>query len=343
MQIEWKRRLETAGIILGVYLGFRFVLPAAFPFLAAWVIAGMLYPAAVRIEKRFHIKRTISGTLLLGFLLGAAGLLLFYGCREIMQQGRLIVERISALAVWGNTLLNRCCLKMETLTGIEAAKSKTFLVTQGIKWQDKIMEALGSKAGKSLWSFAKGSIVCFSSVVLTGILSLLILSDMENLQRKIRGTGWLKGTRHVLSRLGETVLAYLKAQFLIILLVSAICAAGFWMLGSPYFLILGILLGFLDALPVIGTGTFLYPAAVFFLLQGRGGAAVICVILDLITSFLREILEPRLIGQKLGVSPILILAAVYGGVFLFGVWGVLLGPLFCATVYQIGKELDVWD
>jgi predicted PurR-regulated permease PerM len=112
---------------------------------------------------------------------------------------------------------------------------------------------------------------------------------------------------------------------------------------SPYFLILGLALGALDALPVIGTGTFLYPAAVVCLLKGNTVAAVGCVLLDLVTSLLREYLEPRLLGEKLGISPVVILACVYVGLFLFGASGVILGPLAFSTALELGREWDVWD
>lgn len=112
---------------------------------------------------------------------------------------------------------------------------------------------------------------------------------------------------------------------------------------SPYFLILGIGLGVLDVLPLIGTGTFLYPAAVIFLIRGNVGIAGGCVILDIVTSLLREFLEPRLLGEKLGISPISVLASVYLGVILYGGWGVVLGPLAFSTAYEIGKEWDIWD
>ena len=108
-------------------------------------------------------------------------------------------------------------------------------------------------------------------------------------------------------------------------------------------MILGIVLGLLDALPIIGTGTFLYPAALFLFLKGNGAAAVGCVVLDLVTSVLREFLEPRLLGGRLGISPIAVMASVYIGVFLFGGFGVFLGPLAFSTAYELGKEWDVWD
>ena len=114
------------------------------------------------------------------------------------------------------------------------------------------------------------------------------------------------------------------------------------MMGNPYFFLLGAGLAVFDAIPLIGTGLFLYPAALILVLRKKIFLAVGCVLLDVVTSFTREYLESRLLGKGLGFSPVVVLASVYFGILLFGIWGVFLGPLSFSTVYEIGKEWDLW-
>jgi sporulation integral membrane protein YtvI len=343
MQIQWKRRLQIIGILLVVYLAVRFALPPVLPFLAAWWIAGKLYPKVRKLEKRTGIKKTLSATVFLGVAAIFLGFLFYLGLGELIEQGRAVLSASGNFDEWSQKFLGRCCAQLEQMTGIEAAKSQSFLLTQTKQWKTQAMTALGGKTVAGVYACAKKILGLLSALAVTGILSILMIGDMENLQKNIRKTTWLLGIRHVLERMGKTVLTYMKAQLVIIFLVSCVCALGFWLMKSPYFLILGIILGALDALPVIGTGTFLYPAAVVFVLQGKTMIALGCVLLDLVTSLLREFLEPRLLGEKLGISPVYILAAVYGGIFLYGIWGVFLGPLSFSAVYEIGKEADIWD
>ena len=62
--------------------------------------------------------------------------------------------------------------------------------------------------------------------------------------------------------------------------------------------------------------------------MGKGGErAIVCGVLYLVCIFLREIMEPRLIGRKIGVSPIAVLVSLYARIRLFGVWGIIKGPL----------------
>ncbi|MDO4273946.1 MAG: AI-2E family transporter [Eubacteriales bacterium] len=331
------------GIVAGVFVGYRFLLPAAIPFLAAWMLAAWLYPATVRIEKKTGIKKSLGGAVLLALVFGAAGLLLYLGAAELLSQLKTAVSNFPVLLRWGTVLLDKCCVAIEDMTGILREDSKSYILTQMAAMQDQLLAVVSPGTFVKLFSCVKGLLVAASGAVVTFILSILIIGDMENLRKKIWDYSWLVGTRRVVKRLKKTTVTYLKAQAVIMALVAVVCTVGFWLLGSPYFLILGIVLGALDALPLIGTGTFLYPAAVIFLVRGNAGIAAGCVALDIVTSLLREILEPRLLGGKLGVSPIAVLASVYIGVFLFGGFGVVLGPLSFSTIYEIGKEWDVWD
>ena len=77
----------------------------------------------------------------------------------------------------------------------------------------------------------------------------------------------------------------------------------------------GLVLGILDAFPVLGTGLFLVPAGIFQMLLGDSFQGVGFLVLYGVTAVVRQILEPRLIGNHMGVSPLLVLLSVYWGFF----------------------------
>lgn len=332
-----------AGIAAGVFVGFRYLLPVAVPFLAAWILAGWLYPAAVKIERKTKIKRSIAGAVLLTLLFGIFGVLLYLGIAELFSQVKTAFSHFPILLRWMSLLLDKCCGMLEDVTGILKEDSRSYIMDHLPQVQEQLLAMAGPGNLVKVFGYAKGLLIFFSALVVVYICTILIIGDMDRLRRKIWDYSWLVGTRRVVKRLQKTTVSYLKAQLVIMALVAAVCAAGFWMMKSPYFLILGIALGVLDALPILGTGTFLYPAALIFLIRGDTFTAGGCVLLDIVTSFLREFLEPRLLGDTLGVPPIAVLASVYAGIFLFGGWGVFLGPLSFSTVYEIGREWDVWD
>lgn len=100
-----------------------------------------------------------------------------------------------------------------------------------------------------------------------------------------------------------------------------------WIMKNPYYFLLGTGIGLLDALPVLGTGTVLIPwaAADFFMGNWKGGLALL--VLYGVCYFLREILEARMMGSQVGLSPLENLMAMYVGLELFGIAGFFLGPL----------------
>lgn len=343
MQIQWKRRLQAAGIIIGVYLGFRYVLPVVIPFLLGWLLAALVSGPAARAGKVFHIKKTTAGSILLVLAVVAALGLLGLAAREALAQIRHFFLHFDGLREKGMELLEECCGMLEEHTGILEEDSRAFLLGSVSQIQKDLGAGIGIETVGRATACLKWMIGAVSGLVIAVISGIFILRDMEELRGKIREYAMLRGCRRILRRLRETAAVYFKAQGIIVLVVSAQCVLGFWLLKSPYYLIFGIALGLLDALPLIGTGLFLYPAAAVCLLMGKPVLAAGCVILELLTSFTRELMEPKLLGKKLGVYPVVVLGAVYLGLVLYGPAGVILGPLSFFLMYAIGKEWDVWE
>lgn len=125
------------------------------------------------------------------------------------------------------------------------------------------------------------------------------------------------------------------------LLVGVICTVGFLFVKREYALLLGIGVAILDAFPVLGSGLVLVPWAVICLIRGNYLQVAVLVIMYLLCVLVREGLEPKLLGNGIGISPLYTLMAVYVGVELFGILGVILGPfglVIIRAVLEVGNE-----
>ena len=331
------------GIIIGVLLGYKYLLPVVIPFLAAWYLACRLHPLTVKLERKFRIKRSVTGIAALTILLALFFLAVFWILAELSDQIAKALSYLPLMKEEGGRFLEGCCKMLEDAAGIPAKDSQKYVMLQIQNLSENFLQTAGGSTVRIVVKGAGGALFLLSGLMVAFIGSILLMEDMETIRRKIREYSWLAGTRRVAARLGSTIVVYLRAQVVIIGLVAAVCSVGFWLMGSPYFLLLGLLLGVVDAFPVLGTGAFLYPAAVVFLLRKNVALAIGCVVLDVATSILREMLEPRLVGDKLGISPIVILASVYAGILFYGGIGVLIGPLSYSTICEIGREWDLWD
>ena len=110
-------------------------------------------------------------------------------------------------------------------------------------------------------------------------------------------------------RLAVTGSAWLKTQSVIFLMTSSLSMLGLLLIGNPYYILGGIGIGVLDALPIFGTGTALVPWSILLLFKREWGHALILFGLYLLCYFLREFTEAHLMGKKMGLSPLETLAA----------------------------------
>ena len=132
----------------------------------------------------------------------------------------------------------------------------------------------------------------------------------------------------------------MKAQIIIMSIIGAVAAAALAVSGIHNGLLWGLLAGFLDALPFIGTGVVLVPLSIQQFFGGNYVRGAVCLLVYVACIFIRELLEPRLIGKRIGVSPIAILLSIYAGIKLFGMWGIIGGPLGFIIIYQADMSLE---
>lgn len=337
--MDWKKVFAIIGLGILVYVGMKYLLIPAIPFLLGWILACWILPIAKWIEKRLHIKRGIAGGILLSVATGALG----FGIWKLVK---LLLGQLRKLMVWfenwnyrADQMVNRCCGMIETYTGIKKQEVYQFLLLQEQKLQENIQDTMGTQGFAYLIQTVKGIIFVFSSILVVLIFGTLLIKDMEQIQQKLQENSVTRTITRISRNIWKAGGKYLKAQCEIMLVVAAICVVVLWILGNPYFLLAGSLIGILDALPVLGAGMILIPWSVLWLLQGNYWNALWYLCLYFLVDLVRQFLEPRILGKEIGLHPALMLISVYGGFFLFGISGFLLGPVMVLILINLWKEL----
>lgn len=145
----------------------------------------------------------------------------------------------------------------------------------------------------------------------------------------------LNFAKEVYEQVSVACLSYIKAQLVIMVFDAILAAIGLYILGNPYYLVIGILLGVIDALPLLGTGTVLIPWGILSICFGKGATGIGLLILYGILGVMRQIVEPKIMGKQMNLDLLTSLVFMYAGYRLFGIWGFILGPVgFC-----IGKSI----
>ena len=191
--------------------------------------------------------------------------------------------------------------------------------------------------GKSV-TYMKGMISCFAFLAVVFIAVMLLVKDYGEIAQKLE-TPEFRGIREVFRKVVAYLKTFLRAQLIILLIISVLCAVTLSLIGMSGAVFYGFLTGFMDMLPFIGTGIMLLPLGVIYFFTGEYWKAIVCIVLYGLCALIREMLEPRLIGDKVGIWPIGILFSVFAGVHLFGVAGVIKGPLSLVIICEILKFL----
>ena len=157
-------------------------------------------------------------------------------------------------------------------------------------------------------------------------------------------TKWVKKLGTHIHEIITSVGNYLKAEFILVLVSFLISLIGFYVLNIigieiSYPLLIALGIAFVDALPILGSGTIMLPWAVISAADGNIELAVGLLVLWGIMSVVRQFLEPKLVSNKLGIHPIFTLIAMYTGFKFIGVWGMVLGPIILIILKNIFSTL----
>lgn len=140
-------------------------------------------------------------------------------------------------------------------------------------------------------------------------------------------------------KLGNMIKAYLRTQGIILVCISLTSIMGLYLGGTKEGWFYGMLAGFMDFLPFIGTGIVLIPICVVSFLKGRIVGGIIILVTYVACVVIREFLEPKLLGSGMKFSPVAILISVYAGVIFYGIGGVVLGPVTLLILVELGREI----
>ena len=164
------------------------------------------------------------------------------------------------------------------------------------------------------------------SVIVTIISAYFFVAEREDLiklSKKIAPDAIVTRMTLVMDNLKYAVGGYFKAQFKIMTVVFAILLISFTIFDIHFSLILAILIAFLDFLPFFGTGTAMIPWALYKFLVGNYKMAIGLIIVYGITQLVRQVIQPKLVGDSIGMNPLLTLVLLYIGYKVGGVFGMI--------------------
>lgn len=363
--MEWKRNgiwekiLILFGLVITIYIAFRFLLPLFLPFVFAGVVSILYYPFLRKIcckllegepvESGEKVERASGKWIELGvqrkkkyFLIFAVGLLyivifvcvcLLFG--YLCGQGRSIVLNLPFYQAKCTELLKDCCCQVDDIFHMKEGVSFTYIMGMvGDNWQNCANTFFPKVTGYS-FELAGQLFSLLFGVVITVIATFFMIQEYDEIRAGLLGSDIGKKIYNMVHKCKETLKAYVKAQGFIMLVNGVVCTLAFWLVGQPYFLISGPLVALVDALPIFGAGLILIPYTLFLVIKKEFGHALILAIAYVMCILVRQVTEPKMIGGEVGIKPLYMIVGMYLGFKLFGVFGFLLGPVGLLIVKEV--------
>ena len=342
-----KKVFVILGTTAGVYAGFRYLLPLVAPFLLGYGAALFLRPSARFLSHRIRVKfRGKCRHLPVGAAGGAEFLLLLLltGCLSYWGLGKMCREArqlTGQLPVWAEEFdrwLTDGCRAMEATFGLEKGQAAGMVTAILSRVLREVQEKGAALVMVNSVTFLRWGARALVVTVVTFLAAVLSLQEMDDLRDRRDRSAFAKEFALVGNRVVHTGKAWFKTQGALLFIITSVCILGMALIGNPYYIMAGILIGLLDALPIFGTGTVLLPWCLLCLAAGNWGRALTLFGLYLVCYFLREFLESHMMGGQVGLTPLETLAAVYVGLQLFGFFGFILGPLGLLLIEDLVEE-----
>lgn len=336
----WRKNIVKLMVItVLVLLFFRYAIPALAPFWIALVFVLAFRPFIKKIREKIKVPEGI----ITGFLLGIFALVLmlagWYLLCCIMDLVGEFRQQEDVFRSCCMEALQKCCDYIGNHIHIRPEHLEKNVLRYTNTLVTDVKENFAPKALDASYSYAGTIFEGGFCLVVTVIAIILLMKDYEQICRKLADNNIFKTIKKMGYKILELLKIYIKAQGIIVLCVSAVSMAGLLACDVSKWYFWGFLTGILDMLPFVGSGIVLVPFAVVALIQGKIWKGVGCLFIYGICVFLRQILEPKLIGNKINMYPILILISVFFGVRFFSIGGIVLGPVSLFLIREIYEEL----
>ncbi|MFD0958294.1 sporulation integral membrane protein YtvI [Paenibacillus chungangensis] len=326
--------------LLMLYLMFT----VGLPFLLALIIAIFLEPLNGLLMNRFKMNRlaasTISSSL---FTLGFLGLIVLIGIK-IVAELIAFLDRVPKYFADGNDFVDKLMVDgrslYQSLPPDAVATIEDFLVSL----TQYIQQLIGTLS-KTLLAFATGLPNMFIFFIVFLVAVFMFSYSLNTLKASVLSL-FVESSRpqvdQVLVNLRKSIFGFLRSQFILSALTYIISFAGLLILDIKYPMAIAFLIIIVDILPILGTGSVLVPWGSYLIITGDLFTGFGLIVLFLVITVFRRIIEPKILGDAVGIGALPALISLYVGFKLVGVIGVFLGPLV-VIIYTAARQAGLFQ
>ncbi len=344
----WKVIVSLAFSLLATFLTIFIGVKAIsyfMPFVIAWIIAAISNPVVCWLEKRIKIKKKIGSVLMIILVLAAVVGIFYLVISGLVKEARGIIE---SFPEWYAQITQGIQEGGEKFSGIihmlpQGIQNAVLSVSSNLdgmasKLISQISEPTVDVAGR----FVKSVPSALLNALVTFLAAYFFIAEREETlawAKKVTPEPIVKRVGMMVRSLKKSVGGYFKAQLQIMVVVFGILLVGFLLIGQSYSGLLALLIAILDFLPFFGTGTALWPWMVYKVIVGDYKTAIFLLIIYVVALMTHQLLQPKLIGDHVGLKPLPTLVFLYIGWQIGSVMGIILAVpvgMILINMYEAG-------
>ena len=318
--------LATAAFVV---IGFR-LLVFLMPFVIGWIIASIAAPLVNWLERRLKIVKKLGSALIVILVLALIVLALYFGISRLAEEtGNLIQDfpRLYAQLEEGLSQIG------QTLSGVfrrlpSGIRQGWSTVAENLdQYMGGLVSGISEPTVTAAGNFAKRVPYYLISFIVAVMAAYFFTEQREEVIqwfKKVAPKAVEQRMTLVMDNLKYAVGGYFKAQFKIMGVVFLILLVGLAFLQTRYFVLVAFLIAFLDFLPFFGTGTAMIPWGVYTFFMGEYKMTAALAVIYVVTQVVRQLLQPKLVGDSVGLNPLVTLLLLYIGYRIRGVIGMII-------------------
>ena len=330
-QVRWWLLILITAITL--YLCWLMIKPFSGVIAWATVLVIVFYPVHKRIEKRLAkpaLSALISCVLVILVILVPIALITAAVIKELASAMESIQAGINYLLDPASPMTGGILSRLNQYVDVSQLQSEAYLLQQ-------LKGVSGSIAGQTL-GFLGGLASIIVQMFFVIFTMYYFFKDGDRIAGVVRDTLPLTKSQanRVLERTREVIDASVYGVISIAIIQGALGGLAFWVLGLRSAIIWAVAMAFLSMIPTMGAFLVWVPAAIYLALTGHYAKAIMLTVWGtLVIGMVDNFLRPKLVGSRTRMHELLIFFAVLGGLNVFGVLGVVLGPVVVAVTLAV--------
>lgn len=336
-----KKIINAILIVIAIYIGIKMAV-FYMPFLIAFIISLIIEPAIKYLMKKTKMTRKLSSIIIFIIVFSIIIGCIAWGTVSLISESTNLLQTLNIYIDKAYTQIQDAIGKLSitkisisnSILNIAEDTSKEILLkfsTWLTGFLTKLIDII-----TSIPTIAIYTVITILSLYFICTDKIYILDLMEHHMPK----KWVQKIGTHIKEITKSLGGYLKAEAILILVSFFISLIGLYIfkfigMNVKYPLLIALGIGFVDALPILGSGTVMVPWAIISALNGDIKLGIAIILLWIIMSIVRQFLEPKIVSGKIGIHPIFTLIAMYTGFKIIGVIGMLVGPIVLIILKNI--------